>query len=189
MTRFRNSRNDGRSARASGWPLLCSCSLDSGNQTWCGWRGPISSVRHSRWCRPRPARKLTIALHPDLQEILGALATHARRDPHHRFRKTFLHRRIRQHDGRCHPGRRTSLPGVCHTASVRPLRGGSPRPVVPRSRLLLLPDTGRSRKSRGTRQLLNQERLAAQAVDKLTEQKTPRNSQPQPAGLGSRRNS
>jgi integrase len=35
----------------------------------------------------------------------------------------------------------------------------------------------------------DQERLAAQAVDKLMEQKTARNSQPRSAGLGGRRNS
>jgi integrase len=132
--------------------------------------------------------KLTIALHPDLQEILKrwprthvAILTTA-------FGKPFSVAGFGNMMGDAIRG--AGLPARCvshglRKAAARRLAeaGCSEKQIAAVTGHRTLKEVARYTRA------ADQERLAAQAVDKLTEQKTPRNSQPQPAGLGSRRNS
>ncbi len=132
--------------------------------------------------------KLTIALHPDLQEILGrwprthvAILTTA-------FGKPFSIAGFGNMMGDAIRG--AGLPARCvshglRKAAARRLAeaGCSEKQIAAVTGHRTLKEVARYTRA------ADQERLAAQAVDKLTEQKTPRNSQPQPAGLESRRNS
>ena len=127
--------------------------------------------------------KLTIALHPDLQEILGrwprthvAILTTAFGKPFSTagfgnmmsdaIRGAGLPARCVSHGLRKAAARRLAEAG-CSEKQIAAVTGHRTLKEV----------------ARYTR-AADQERLAAQAVGKLTEQKTPRNSQPQPAGLG-----
>jgi integrase len=132
--------------------------------------------------------KLTIALHPDLQEILGrwprrhvAILTTA-------FGKPFSIAGFGNMMGDAIRG--AGLPARCvshglRKAAARRLAeaGCSEKQIAAVTGHRTLKEVARYTRA------ADQERLAAQAVDKLTEQKTPTNSQPQPAGLGNRRNS
>lgn len=132
--------------------------------------------------------RLTIALHPDLQEILArwprthvAILTTAFGKPfsvagfgnmmHDAIRAAGLPSRCVSHGLRKAAARRLAEAG-CSEKQIAAVTGHRTLKEV----------------ARYTR-AADQERLAAQAVDKLTERKTDRNSQPHPAGLGRRRNS
>jgi integrase len=130
--------------------------------------------------------KLTIALHPDLQDILArwarthvAILTTVFGKPfsvagfgnmmHDAIRAAGLPARCVSHGLRKAAARRLAEAG-CSEKQIAAVTGHRTLKEV----------------ARYTR-AADQERLAAQAVDKLTERKAARNSQPHPAGLGKRR--
>ena len=116
ISQFRGTVAD-RHARAAG---LCSVLVHWTTEIRRRADGVDRYCRQSnQGCAGQDRSKADDRIAPRSAGNLGALATHARRDPYHCFRKTVLRRRLRQHDGRCHPGRRTACP-VCVT---RPPQG------------------------------------------------------------------